>query len=348
MPSTVHLTRPGQQARESASRPSARRRDPWLDNAKMALVTLVVVGHSWVLLPDSVVKHWFYDFLYLWHVPAFVLVTGYLSRSFAWTRPHLTRLLTTVLVPYLIFEGLLAAFRVGVGGEKLDGLFADPHWPMWYLAVLFLWRLATPLLRSPRALPITVAVAVLGGLVPAELFDVSRATGLLPFFTLGLLARREHLEILRTRAARVTGVLLLAVGFVLVGLVDGRMQTEWLYWRSSYAELGATFTEGALIKTGLLVVGTVLGLAFLTLVPARGSWFSRLGAATLVVYLFHGFVVKSAEYAGPLGWADGPLAWVGLLVTATLSVVLALGLAAPPVARRLNLLVDPIGTLRRR
>ena len=26
-------------------------RDPWFDNAKMALVTLVVVGHAWTLLP---------------------------------------------------------------------------------------------------------------------------------------------------------------------------------------------------------------------------------------------------------------------------------------------------------
>ena len=39
-------------------------RDPWLDNAKMALVTLVVVGHAWTLLPDSGVTAHLYDFLY--------------------------------------------------------------------------------------------------------------------------------------------------------------------------------------------------------------------------------------------------------------------------------------------
>jgi len=26
-------------------------RDPWFDNAKMGLVTLVALGHSWMLLP---------------------------------------------------------------------------------------------------------------------------------------------------------------------------------------------------------------------------------------------------------------------------------------------------------
>jgi len=64
-------------------------RDPWLDNAKMTLVTLVVIGHFWAVLPDTTFNDHFYDFLYLWHIPAFVFVTGYLSRSFEWTRTKL-------------------------------------------------------------------------------------------------------------------------------------------------------------------------------------------------------------------------------------------------------------------
>jgi hypothetical protein len=67
----------------------------------------------------------------------------------------------------------------------------------------------------------------------------------------------------------------------------------------------------------------------------------------MVVYLFHGFFIRGAEYAGAADiLADSP--WAALLMTSTLSVVLALGLAAPPVARRLNLLVDPVGSYRRR
>ena len=52
-------------------------RDPWLDNAKMGLVTLVVIGHAWTLLPQTTLNNHVYDFLYAWHVPAFVFVTGY-------------------------------------------------------------------------------------------------------------------------------------------------------------------------------------------------------------------------------------------------------------------------------
>ena len=35
----------------------SRPRDPYFDNAKMLLVTLVVVGHGWTLLPDGSESH---------------------------------------------------------------------------------------------------------------------------------------------------------------------------------------------------------------------------------------------------------------------------------------------------
>ena len=85
------------------SRPASLR-DPWFDNAKFALVTLVVIGHMWTLLPDAGAKVWLYDFLYYWHVPAFVIVTGYLSRNFDYSHDRLRALFRTVVVPYMVFE----------------------------------------------------------------------------------------------------------------------------------------------------------------------------------------------------------------------------------------------------
>ena len=53
-------------------------------------------AHTWV--------SWAYDFLYAWHVPAFVIVTGYLSGRFTWTARGSAPLVRTVAVPYVIFE----------------------------------------------------------------------------------------------------------------------------------------------------------------------------------------------------------------------------------------------------
>jgi len=323
-------------------------RDPWFDNAKMLLVTLVVVGHSWELLPKTTLNLALYDFLYLFHVPAFVMVTGYLSRSFTYSRRNMGRLFSTVVVPYVVFEGALAAFRVEVGGEDLNLVFADPHWPMWYLAALCMWRLATPVLKAvPAPLAVAVAISLLGGLAVGDVFDTARTMGLLPFFVIGLLATPEHLQMLRRPRARIAGGIAMATAFGLAFLIDGRMATEWLYWRASYAELDATFLEGTAIRLGLMVAATALALSFIALVPRGKHWFSALGAATLVVYLFHGFPIKAVEYTGFPDWASGHPA-VSLVLVSTAALGLAVLLALPTVARRLNIAVDPVGSYRRR
>jgi fucose 4-O-acetylase-like acetyltransferase len=162
-------------------------RDPWFDNAKMALVTLVVIGHSWTLLPDTALNDHLYDFLYAWHVPAFVFVTGYLSRSFSYDRVRLWRLVRTVAVPYVLFETALALFRIYVGGEQLEDLFADPHWPLWYLSALFFWRLLTPVFRPMwGGLVVAIGISLVAGLKAGDTLDLARVLGLLPFFVMGL------------------------------------------------------------------------------------------------------------------------------------------------------------------
>ena len=87
-------------------------------------------------------------------------------------------------------------------------------------------------------------------------------------------------------------------------VVAGHFSKEWLYWRTGYPDLGVPFWLGAVVRLGLLVVAGALALAALSLMPRSQRWFTPLGAASLVVYLFHGFVVKGAEYAGVGGLSE--------------------------------------------
>jgi fucose 4-O-acetylase-like acetyltransferase len=322
-------------------------RDPWFDNAKLILVTLVVVGHGWTLLPDTGFLRWLYDYLYLWHMPAFLVVTGYLSQSFTWSERHLKRLATGVLLPYVVFEGALVLFRWSITGADYDHLWVEPHWPMWFLLALLLWRLATPVLRNlPHALPFAVGVSLLGGLHQFDYLELDRVFGFLPFFVLGLVARREHLEWLRRHVVRTLGLVVIAVATLAPAWVDGPLRTEWLYYRSGYEVLGVSPSEGMAIRLALLATSGLLALAFLAWMPRRRTWFTGLGAATLVVYLFHGFAVKAAEYAGFGAWAAAhPM--LALAVATGAGVVLSLALAAPPVARRLRVVVEPTTVVRR-
>ncbi len=321
-------------------------RDPFFDNAKLLLVMLVVIGHSWTLLPDVSTSAPVYVFLYAWHVPAFVLVTGYLSRSFTFTRANLRKLATTVVVPYFVFETLLALFRIVVGQEEFGTtLYLDPHWPMWYLSALFLWRLATPLLQRTRhPLAVAVVISLLGGLNTADVLDISRAMGLLPFFVAGLVMTREQFDVLARPRVRVVAAATFAVAFVVATLVAGHLSKEWLYWRTGYADLGVSFGVGVLLRLLMMAVAGSLALSALSLIPRSQRWFTPLGAASLVVYLFHGFLVKAGEYSGVGALSERDPVTGFLAVTAT-AVLVTLLLSAAPVARRLNKVVDPISTL---
>lgn len=323
-------------------------RDPWLDNAKMALITLVVLGHAWTVLPPTTLNSHLYDFLYAWHVPAFVFVTGYLSRSFGWEKVRLWRLFRTVVVPYVVFETALALFRIHVGGENLEDLFADPHWPMWYLSALFFWRLLTPIFKPMwGGLAVAVGISLVAGLRAGDTLDLARVLGLLPFFVMGLKATPERLEMMRGRwSLKAIAVGVLVGIFVLTTWTDRWANTEWFYYRARYDELGTSDARAMLTRATVLVIGALGTWAFLALVPRLNGWFTRMGAWTLVVYLFHGFAVKGASYAGFGGWASNH-ATTALLLTTGAAVLTTLLLAWTPLASRLNTVVDPFGVAER-
>lgn len=322
------------------------RRDPWLDNAKMVLVTIVVVGHAIVLLPTSDLEQQAYDFIYYFHIPVFVLVTGYLSRSFRYTPRHLWSLVTTLVVPYVLFSYVMAYFRHLVGGETLlDPILSNPRWPMWYLAVVVIWRLATPVLKlHPAMVPLSIVVSLVAGGTNQELLDLNRAMGLLPFFVIGLHLSGPVIERIKQRSTRIVGAVALVGLWVFADFTNVFWSTSWLYYRSSYADLGVDLGDGAWIRARLILISLVGCFAVLSLIPQRRTFLSEMGAFSLVVYLFHGFVVRYATYRDLDRFLpDSPL--LSLVVVTLLAVGLALLLAWAPVATRLNYLVDPVNTV---
>lgn len=326
----------------------ARDRDPWLDNTKMFLVIIVVIGHMIVLMPGGELKSRVYDLIYYVHIPAFVLITGYLSKSFRYTRRHLLSLVTTLLVPYVVFSFLMVRFRHHVGGEPLlDPWLTNPRWPMWYLIVLVMWRLATPVLRRHWLMvPASIAVSLAAGLTNQEFLDLNRAMGLLPFFVIGLHLSAEQLASVQRRGMWAGGLAVLASIWWLTRYTDDLWSTQFLYFRASYEELGVSTPEGIWSRLRLIAIAVTGTFAVLTLVPHRRSFLTAMGRWSLVVYLCHGFVVRWLEYEGYESWMPGA-GWTSLSITVACAVALALLLAWGPVATRLNYLVDPIGTFTR-
>ena len=334
----------------------AKQRDPWFDNAKMALVTLVVIGHSWTLLPNDdaarPTRSWLYDFLYSWHIPAFVIVTGYLSKSFEYTRARLWNLVTTVAVPYVIFEGVYALFRHVGRRRRLRTAVGQP-------ALADVVPLRDVLLAADDAdlqadagarSSSRSSISLLAGLYANDILDNARIFGLLPFFVLGLKMHEGHWSLLRTRRARVVrhrGARRPVRGRA--GSPASWIETEWLYYRSRY---------DALDPDNLRAIADPDAAADRRACSARSrsspwcrarkTWFTALGGATLVVYLFHGFVVLGAEFAGFKRLGRGPLAALAGRWSRCWPWCWRSSWPGSRCRSRLNMFVDPIGTFTRR
>ena len=306
----------------------------------MTLVTLVVVGHSLLLLPQTGTAGRLYHVIYVFHIPAFVLVTGYLSRSFAWTPRRLKALVRTILVPYLLFEFLLTFYRHLIDGVSMHNLWIEPHWPMWYLLATFAWRLATPALKALGlwAVPVSVAVSLLGGYVTWPYLSAGRILGLLPFFVIGLLLTPASVERLRAVPVRVLGAVVVVAAVV---CVDALPSATWFYYKYPYADLTSDPSGGWHTRLGMLVVSLAVALGVLALLPRRDGWYARMGAASLVVYLCHGFVVKTVS---ALGFPNFARAYPDVALPLVLlgAVGVALFLAWRPVRKPLENVVDPV------
>ncbi|MQY15104.1 hypothetical protein SRB5_52820 [Streptomyces sp. RB5] len=325
--------------------PARTARDPFFDNAKFLAVILVGVGHAWEPIRfDSRVVCALYAFVYAFHMPAFIVVSGYMSRGFDAGRGKIRRLITGVLVPYLIFETVYTLFRRYLENDP-DEPFTplDPWFLTWFLLALFVWRLTTPLWRAVRwPVPVALLIAVLATMSPevGPELDLQRILQFLPFFVLGLTLKPHHFEALRNPRCRLLALPVAATALLAAYWAIPRVTTAWLYHRDTARDLHAPWWTGAPMTLALFTAALLLTAAFLAWVPHHRTWYTTLGTGTLYAYLLHGFLAKGARYWGwyDTPWMDTPL---GPLVVTAVAAAGTAALCTTPVRRVFGWAVEP-------
>ncbi|WP_019633023.1 acyltransferase family protein [Actinomadura atramentaria] len=306
------LTQPTSQADGTAAPARRAFRDPYFDNAKFLAIALVVVGHAWEPLRTSGLGGRTLEaahlFVYAFHLPVFSLICGYFSRSFPNGRNKTRKLVTGIAAPYILFSlgyTLLAGF---LDGHRMGWDPFEPFYLTWFLLALLIWRLSVPLWLQIRC-PVLVATAicVLSGFVtlPTAL-NTSQVLSFLPFFVFGLTVTPEKLAVLRRRAVRWIGAVVLVLGAGVAYAAAGRVDAEWIHWRRSFAQLGVGDSLGLGYTLIALAAAVTLTAAFLAVVPSRETWFSGYGSATMYAYLLHGIPIMWMAYQG---WYYGLADW---------------------------------------
>lgn len=283
------------------------------DTARFLSVTLVVIGHAIQrLITDSDLALGVYLFVYAWHMPAFAIISGHFSRSGSPTSAQMRRVITDILIPYVIMESLWTIVKVTVEGSRtIDP--TTPSWTLWFLLALAIFRLVLPylaLLRWPLLFAVAASIGV-GYLENIDhTFSLARAIGILPFFVLGWRMRQWRLvrrwldgEVPRWPWRLVAIVAMLAwVAAVWGGLDLWRAigLQYWFFYDRAYEVLGSAEWWSWFARLGVLALGALLALAFLALVPNRRLWITRFGRSTMYIYLLHSFVLYPIRESGVL------------------------------------------------
>ncbi|MEJ1089893.1 acyltransferase family protein [Microbacterium sp. Mu-80] len=333
--------------------PRPRRRVPFWDNARFACVILVVLGHGIQRLTyDSAISESLYLVIYAFHMPAFAMISGYFSKSASPNRRQMARVITDILVPYVIFEALWMLTKWLVEG-RADPNLTQPSWTLWFLLALGIFRLVLPylaLLRWPLAWALIISIGVGYMSNVNSTFSLSRTLGLLFFFTLGWwlsehdIVRRMRLIDYRPWWVRAAALAVLAVwSFVVWRWIDVWREIDlrqWFFYDDSYADLtGELLWWAGAVRLAVMALAIVLSAAFFALIPRRAQWWTTLGQYTMYVYLLHSFVLYPFRESGVLRGLDPT--WFWLPAVTALSVATAFLLASKPVRRLFRPLIEP-------
>jgi len=326
-------------------------RSIYFDNAKGCLAVLVVLGHFTELMRHNVpIAGHVSMFIYIFHMPMFVLLSGYFSRAeVGWgaVRKGLIR----VFLPYLFFQLVLVAITYcchPMTHRELGRALLTPQGALWYLFCLFWWRLSLPyFLKMPTPVAMALLLGLLGGFLPRGnlLFSSSRMMAFFPFFVLGYYLRIRGDWLARAPDQRISSNMLAVPAYVLVLLLtltgaillNGRHRTEFCYV-VSYFQSGSPLWFSVLFRLLTYAAALLAGFSFLRLVPKTHSFVSQIGARSLYVYLLHSLLLYTF-------WRTGVLKEIhdlGSVIVISLSSVPLAYLLATNLTRQLTrFLIEP-------
>ncbi|MCY9760433.1 acyltransferase family protein [Paenibacillus alvei] len=320
------------------------KRNIFLDNAKVILIILVVVGHYLdrvIWMGDS---SWYTPSLIAintvitsFHMPAFILISGYFY-SITNLKENLNKILYRLVIPFIIFELLYGVFeRFVLPQHKSVITWHTPYWILWFLFSTAIWYLLMPyIMKLKHPLTFSIIISVIAGCVDTigYQFSLSRTLYFLPFFIVGYyLKTNGNIKFLINRKI---ATIILASSVVTVVILNP--DSRWFYGSFSYLSLEATTWYSSVFRLAAYSFSSLMIITFLSLVPKRKVWITKFGFFTLYCYLLHGFVIRIAMDYGLFETINSFKMLIFYLISA---IGIAIILMTKPVVSLTKVIVEP-------
>ncbi|MEK4199384.1 acyltransferase family protein [Cytobacillus sp. FSL K6-0265] len=304
-------------------------RDYFFDNAKFILIFFVVFGHLIrSFIEDSETIYTLYKVIYTFHMPAFILVSGFFAKGY-YQKGYIQKIAKKLILPYLIFQLIYSVFYYFLhqgAAFNVDPL--NPHWSLWFLISLFFWHLLLLIFAKFKpsvAIILSFAIGLAVGYADwvSNYLSLSRTFVFFPFFLLGYLMKKEHFQVLFRPSIRLGAVGIFVAVFVLF-YFNPNINYEWLLGSKPYSVVDDASISSMLIRLGFYLLSLMMMACFFAFVPNRHYSFTKLGKNTLYVYLLHGFFVRIFRESEVQDFFNDPrsfllLAGLALVLTLLLS-----------------------------
>lgn len=256
-------------------------RSAYWDNIKGILIILVVFAHIlFQMQGKSDMINNIVDYIYMFHMPAFVFVSGYFGKS---ERSHSFESIIRLIFLYFIFNSIMG-FVYGFTS------LLQPMYSYWYLIALIVWRLTAHYIAKFKEIRLILfVVALFIGFYPSidNTFSAARIIGFYPYYMCGYLLTVEKSDRLcqkKYSQKLPVGLLCLAGTAVLM-----YASYQFFHYTDDALQIGA-YNEpaDAFGRLVLYIIAFLAVYAIRNLTPSKSiPVVSMFGRNSLWIFIFH-------------------------------------------------------------
>jgi fucose 4-O-acetylase-like acetyltransferase len=328
----------------------------YFDNLKFWLMVLVLIGHFInPATPDYDIYQNIFMFIYTFHMPLFIFVTGYFAKSVMdrkTGRFKLERVLQfAVFYVFLNVTVFLINYYLLDDTEPFIINFLTPINPEWYLMSTMICFLIIPLVRkiSPRyVIPVSIVIALLAGFTSevSDFLTLSRSICFFPFFIAGYYMTQNTVVRIITYGGnklRILSVIFVIVFLALclwdpVHVYALRRVVSPHYFYSEIEVYGDLYNIlGPIVRLIWYSAVALISIAFMKIIPTRETLYTEFGKRTLQIYMIHPLVIRLLNFAGLYDLIGAhSQSWLYLIIPIVIGFILTYLLSWKPLGTPFN------------
>ena len=261
-----------------------------VDNIKIFLIFLVVFNHIiafQLVKADQVVRFVWYG-ITIFHMPAFIFISGYLSKK----PQNVMKNVKNLLIPYILGYTLTWAAQIWLGNKMDYELLRPSGTVMWYVLALFAYRLTIEAFGKIRFIvPLSIIFALWAGtrMEFSTFLSASRIVVFFPFFVAGYLWKSEYTKVIRKFKGKiVVALFVIILLFVATNyMIGNNIPVDLFRGNHSYLASGMDNVQGMVVRGMMYLISFTVIFALLVLMPDKRHPFIFLGRNTMGIYFFH-------------------------------------------------------------